>query len=242
VSGCCDLTIRAFQFPTTALAMIGQLLSTRCNVLTLSLPRNLRPDRACSFVRVYVRGVFTRSSPILVRLSIRRGTRVTWFASAVIVSAVGWGVLHQNAEPILPPICYSPSVRLIAATPRVKIGERPEFSVVVSNNDDRPIRILDLRNGRRPDLHNTYLELLVLESGHRVETMVYFSDPGPTSSRDFLQLAPHARVEFRQIRYTAFLEKLPAGAYEALVLFWQDPAESHTKRCRSTSAHFNVYR
>ena len=123
----------------------------------------------------------------------------------------------------------------------VKVGNRPVFSVAVSNSTDRPVRVLDVRDGRRPDLQDSYFELFVIQGTKLVNVPVAISDPGPFSSADFFELRPGARVGFQRISYKRALEDLPAGEYEAFILFWADPLESHATRCRSTSARFTVH-
>jgi hypothetical protein len=164
-----------------------------------------------------------------------------WLVSAVILLAVVSGSGQQPDDPLLRPICKEVSVALVAEASRVKAGERPQFSVVVSNDTDRPVRILDVRDGRRTDLQDTYFELFVIQATGALDVPIVISDPGPLSAADFRELRPGARVEFRRISYKRALEKLAPGAYEAFVLFWRDPLESPTTRCRSTAARFTVH-
>jgi len=164
-----------------------------------------------------------------------------WLVSAAILLAVASGSVQQPDDPILRPACKGVSVLVVAEASQVKAGNKPQFSVAVSNNTDRSVRVLDVRDGRRPDLQDSYFELFVIQGTRVVDVRIAISDPGPLSSADWLELRPGARVEFRRISYKRALEKLPPGAYEAFILFWRDPLESGTTRCRSTSAHFTVY-
>jgi hypothetical protein len=100
---------------------------------------------------------------------------------------------------------------------------------------------LDVRDGRRPDLQDSYFELFVIQGKRTVNVPIAISDPGPLSAADFLELQPGARVEFQHISYKRALQGLPPGAYDAFILFWRDPLVSGTTRCRSTSARFTVH-
>jgi hypothetical protein len=164
-----------------------------------------------------------------------------WSISAAILVAVAAGSVQQPDDPSVSPACKGISVSLSAETPRVETGDKPRFSVAVSNDTDRPVRVLDVRGGRRPDLQDSYFELFVIQDGRTVDVPVVISDPGSLSAADFIELPAGARVEFRQISYKRALQALPPGAYEAFILFWQDPMASHTTRCRSTSARFTVH-
>ena len=142
---------------------------------------------------------------------------------------------------ILFPVCKGISVTLTSEASTARRGEKPQFSVAVSNATDRPVRILDVRNGRRADLQDTYFELFVVQQRTTVGVPAAISDPGPLSEADFFELRPGARIEIPRISYTRALEQLRPGRYEAFVLFWRDPMDAAT-RCRSTSATFNVQR
>lgn len=166
---------------------------------------------------------------------------MAWLTSAVILLFTGSGSGQAAEDPILRPPCKGISVTLVADPSQVTVGVRPRFSVAVTNDTERPMRILDVRNGRRVDLQDTYFELFVVHGTRLVDVPIAISDPGPLSSTDFLELQPRARVEFRHISYTRMLEELPPESYEAFILFWRDPMESHTTRCRSGSARFTVH-
>lgn len=193
---------------------------------------------ACSLNR---RARYLALVSLNVRLSGQSEYLMGWLVSAAILVAVASGSVQQPDDPILRPACKGVSVSLVAEASLVKAGDKPQFSVAVSNNTDRSVRILDVRDGRRPDLQDSYFELFVIQGTRVVDVPSVISDPGPLSAADFLELRPGARVEFRRVSYKRALEKLPPGAYEAFVLFWRDPMESHTTRCRSPSARFAVH-
>jgi len=130
-------------------------------------------------------------------------------------------------------------VTVATSTPMVRAGTRPEFSVVVVNKSDRPIRVLDVRNGRRRDLQDTYFELFIVDGRRIVNLARLISDPGPVSDEDDVVLKPGERIEVRPLSYTSSTERLPPGTYSAFILFWQNPL-TLTSRCRSSEARFVV--
>ncbi len=155
-----------------------------------------------------------------------------WLLAAILATP---GAVRQRGGPMAYPACETVSVSLAAGAPEVRKGETPSFSVAVTNQSDRPVRVLDVRNGRRADLQESYYELYVVQGSRVVDVPVMISDPGPLWPDDFFELQPGARGEFRQISHKRRLEKLPPGAYQAFILFSQDPLSS-VPRCRSTSA------
>ncbi len=75
-----------------------------------------------------------------------------WLLSATMLIAVGWSSVALAGDWLLHhPICDGIAAELVAEKSRVKAGERPRFSVLISNTADRPVQVLDLRNGRRVD-------------------------------------------------------------------------------------------
>jgi hypothetical protein len=83
----------------------------------------------------------------------------------------------------------------------VRAGTRPEFSAVVTNRSDRPMRVLDVRQRRRSDLQDVYFELFILEERRLVDLPRAISDPGPISKADYAVLQPCERMEVRPLRY-----------------------------------------
>lgn len=102
------------------------------------------------------------------------------------------------------------------------------------------MRVLDVRNGRRGDLQDVYFELFIVAGHQPVDLPVVISDPGPVSDADYAVLKPGERIEVRTLSYTRLAERLPAGKYSAFILFWQNPAASHTSRCRSNEVPFVI--
>jgi hypothetical protein len=137
------------------------------------------------------------------------------------------------------PECTGISATLSATTPEVSRGHKPEFALTLSTTGARPMRVLDVRQGRRPDLQDSYFELVVLQRGRPVETPVAISDPGPVSASDFFDLRPGERTTLQHLSYTRALNELRPGEYEAVVLIWRNPMKP-TTRCRSKVARFTV--
>lgn len=136
--------------------------------------------------------------------------------------------------------CRAAKVSVATSTAAVRTGVRPQFSVIVANKRDRPMRVLDVRNGRRSDLQHFYFELVIVEGRKVVDLPIAISDPGPMSDADYAVLKPGERMEIRSLSYTRSTEQLPPGTYSAFILFWQNPDTPHTSRCRSSEARFVV--
>jgi hypothetical protein len=146
----------------------------------------------------------------------------------------------QKSSPTTVPACRAADVTVVTATPTLKAGTRPQFSVVVTNKSRDPIRVLDVRNGRRIDLQDNYFELFIVEGPRLVDLPIAISDQGPVADADFTVLKPGERIEVGSLSYTRAAEELPPGKYSAFILFWQDPYMPHTSRCRSSEARFVV--
>lgn len=129
---------------------------------------------------------------------------------------------------------------LIATTPSVKVGAKPRFSARVRNGTGRAVRLLDIREGRRPDLQESYFELVVTRDGEVVDVPIVISDPGPIDDTDVFELTPGRELEVRDVKYTRDLSELPVGEYEAFVLFWRDTPTMGATRCRSASTRFVI--
>jgi hypothetical protein len=164
---------------------------------------------------------------------------MTRFVLAWIVVAQAL-VSAQMPSPTTVQVCQSANVTVTTSTPMLKAGTRPQFSVVVTNKSDRSMRVLDVRDGRRNDLQNTYFELFIVEGGRVVNLPSVISDPGPIADADYAVLTPGQRIEVRPLSYKRVAERLLPGKYSAFILFWQNPYTPHTSRCRSSEARFVV--
>jgi hypothetical protein len=177
---------------------------------------------------------------LLVQLRPRLGVAAVDLRPVEHIARLGCPVLVVGGTPTSLPVCADTSVSLTAVTPRVNVGERPQFAVAVSNATSRAVRILDVRSGRRSDLQHTYFELFVAKGQALIEVPMVISDPGPLSAGDFFDLEPGTKISLQRLSYTRELERLEPGDYQAFILFWRNPMEPHTTRCRSTKARFSV--
>lgn len=134
----------------------------------------------------------------------------------------------------------SPFKSKVQVTPSVlNSGASPRFVLELVNQGRQGIRLLDVRNGRRSDLADTYYKLVVRRAdGAAIDSPRQISDPGPISEADFFVLEPAARVSF-PVRSLVSLEALVPGAYLAYVSIWQDPY-SVGSVCRSDETEFRV--
>jgi hypothetical protein len=161
-------------------------------------------------------------------------------------SVLAWIVVTQasvSAQMLSPAkvdVCLAANVTVTTSTPMVKAGTRPQFSVVVTNKSDRSMRVLDVRDGRRNDLQDSYFELFIVDGQKLIDLPIIISDPGPITDADYAVLKPGQRIEVRPLSYKRVAERLPPGTYSAFVLFWQNPQTPHTTRCRSSEARFAV--
>lgn len=162
------------------------------------------------------------------------------FLLAWILVGLPSGPAAQVESPAMVEACRAIDVRIATATPSLRAGSRPQFSLALTNRSSRSTRVLDVRNGRRNDLQDVYFELFVVQGVRIVDLPTVISDPGPIADTDYAALKPGERMDVRPLSYKRMLERLPEGEYSAFVLFWQNPAEPHTSRCRSSDIRFVV--
>jgi hypothetical protein len=98
--------------------------------------------------------------------------------------------------------CRAAEVTVVTSTLVVRSGTRPELSVVVANKTDRPMRVLDVRNGRRSDLQDTYFELFIVDRRRVIDLSSVISDPGPIFDLDYTVVKTAGRIEIRPLSYT----------------------------------------
>lgn len=56
------------------------------------------------------------------------------------------------------------------------------------------MRVLDVRDGRRNDLQDVYVELFIVEGRQVVDSRRFISDPGPIADTDYAVLKPGGRT------------------------------------------------
>jgi hypothetical protein len=119
---------------------------------------------------------------------------------------------------------------------------RPTFILIVRNPSAKPVRLLDIRNGRRNDLADAYYELVFERNGRQFKNVPrVISDPGPIAPADFFLLPPSAHFEV-PLSSTLELTALPAGRYSAYVRITLDPFATALPKCSSAAAPFTVTR
>jgi hypothetical protein len=165
---------------------------------------------------------------------------VTLVFVSTVLGAAPVSTTVQVASPTVVQACQAIDVTVATSTPTVMVGRRPQFSVVVANNSTRPVRVLDVRSGRRTDLQDVYFELFVVKNGRVVDLPMVISDPGPISEDDYLELTAGEQMDVRPLSHKRVTEDLPQGEYSAFVLFWRVPEQAHTSRCRSSEVRFVV--
>ena len=179
----------------------------------------------------------TRSSPSALRSPLTRhplGRGILLWAIAMVI-AVGARGASLNI-----PSCISPEAHLEAVEQAAQIGNEPRFRLTLRNPTARGVKVLDIRNGRRPDLEGVYFEVTVLQAGKPVNLSRPICDPGPVSERDFFTLGAGQSQQLILAGSCADLHQLKPGTYSARVILWLDPYASSATRCRSTDASFTI--
>jgi hypothetical protein len=156
----------------------------------------------------------------------------------LLLALLGGSAGHQAATP--PPSCRGVEATLRVTPASFRHGTKPTFVVVLKNASQKPVRLLDVRDGRRPDLAESYDEI-VFEQNERALTDLprAISDPGPVQGADFFALSPGATIE-TTLSTTADLSTVPAGSYSAYVRITFDPFGEQIPKCRSARTSFTV--
>jgi hypothetical protein len=118
------------------------------------------------------------------------------------------------------------------------------FTLTLTNTTNQPLRLLDIRGGRRPDLEAAYFAVKVAQEGRLVglSETVSGSDPGAISARDYFLLPPSRVLRVKLADPPFWLDDLKPGIYQAFLLFWQDPFADPSTRCLSEPTTFVVSR
>jgi hypothetical protein len=123
-----------------------------------------------------------------------------------------------------------------------KHGARPALTVTVRNISSTSLRLLDIRNGRRPDLADTYYEIVVEQNRQVLKDLPRaISDPGPIETADFFVLAPGGSFE-APLSSSLDFGAVPAGQYSARARITLDPFATRGPRCSSGRTSFTVAR
>jgi hypothetical protein len=159
---------------------------------------------------------------------------IVWLTAAETAAQIAVGAQTPSL-----PWCRDLTVTISVAAPRVLVGQRPRFDVSIYNMSASPRRVLDLRDGRRPDLQTAYVDLVVSRNGAELSLPRMISDPGPISPTDFVELPVSSGIHIPDLPTDRDLSKLPIGALDAHIVFWRDPYDARS-RCRSAPVAFTV--
>ena len=138
------------------------------------------------------------------------------------------------------PTCLGIEASLRVSPTVVKAGSAPAFTLVLKNGSERPVRLLDVRAGRRPDLAHSYYELVLEQSGRTLKNLLRaISDPGPIETADYFVLSPDSSVDI-PLTTSADLSSLRIGQYAAHVRITLDPLSPAAQSCQSAPTSFTV--
>lgn len=142
--------------------------------------------------------------------------------------------------PKSPQICRGVEATLRVMPTTFRRGTRPSFAVVLKNVSEKPVRLLDVRDGRRPDLAHSYYEVIFEQNDRALKDLPRaISDPGPVEAADFFVLSPGAIVE-APLTTPADLSVLRGGQYSAQVRITLDPFSERIPKCLSARTSFTV--
>jgi hypothetical protein len=154
------------------------------------------------------------------------------------LAAIGLTFVTSATTEIVPS-CRGFEALLRVATGDVRSGSHPEFTLSVRNTSLSPLRLLDIRGGRRRDLGDTYYSLVIrTRDGKEPKTRRVISDPGAIADEDFVTIAPGEGMQVT-VTTSLVLESLQRGAYRAHVVVWVDPYNL-ASRCRTDDVEFRV--
>jgi hypothetical protein len=179
----------------------------------------------------------TRSSPSALRSPLTRhplgsGIWLMALAAFIPVSAL--------AGSPTAPACAGFDAGLEAINTIVPAGTVPRFRLTLRNRATTPLIVLDVRDGRRPDLQAVYFELEVLSAETVVDLPRAICDPGPVSDSDFFSIKAGQTEQLLLSESCLDFHQVKPGPYRARVLLWLDPYASAQTRCRSEDASFTV--
>jgi hypothetical protein len=154
-----------------------------------------------------------------------------------IVSLVGSA---GDQTPKLAQVCPGVEASILRVIPiEFRRGTQPRFALTLRNASKNPVRLVDIRDGRRPDLADSYYEIIFGQNGQELDDPRAISDPGPVDAVDFFVLPPGATVE-TPLTTPADLTRLAVGQYSAHVRITLDPFSERTPKCRSSRTSFSV--
>jgi hypothetical protein len=138
------------------------------------------------------------------------------------------------------PNCKGIDARLLISPTAFNAGRQPAFTIVLKNASTEAVRLLDVRDGRRPDLAQTYYEILFEQDNQPLNNLRrVIADPGPVSSADFFMLRPGTAAK-TELTTPVDLKTLPVGNYSARVRITFDPLGGRVPPCYSAKSTFKV--
>ena len=156
----------------------------------------------------------------------------------ILLVALGGSAVRQT--PTSPQSCRGVEATLRVTPTSFRRGTKPRFAVILKNASQKPVRLIDVRDGRRPDLAENYYEIIFEQNERALRDLPRaISDPGPVQASDFFALSPGATIE-TTLSTTADLSTVPAGSYSAYVRITFDPFGEQIPKCRSARTSFTV--
>jgi hypothetical protein len=156
-------------------------------------------------------------------------------AVALVTRMATAPLAHQQT-----PTCLGIETALRVSPTAVKAGSAAAFTLVLRNRSKKPVRLLDIRAGRRADLAQNYYELVLEQKGRPLKNRPrIIADPGPIDTTDYFVLAPADAVEI-PLSTSADLSTLRVGRYAAHVRITLDPLSASASSCQSPRTSFSV--
>jgi hypothetical protein len=164
-------------------------------------------------------------------------------STAVLHSTLAITLLMGSASAQVetsPQSCRDVEVTLRIVPTTFRQGIHQNFIVVLKNVSAKPVRLIDVRAGRRPDLAHSYYAVMFEKNERALKDLPRaISDPGPIGPADFFVLPPRAILEV-PVTTPADLSGLRAGHYSAHVRVTLDLFSKRVSQCRSARTSFTV--
>ncbi len=154
--------------------------------------------------------------------------------------AIAFVLIARAQSPATSQNCKGVDARLLISPTTINVGSQPAFTMVLKNASTEAVRLLDIRDGRRPDLAQTYYEILFEQNDQPLKNLRrVIADPGPVSSADFFML-PAGTAAKTELTTPVDLKMLAVGTYSARVRITFDPLGARVPPCYSSKSTFKV--
>jgi len=147
-----------------------------------------------------------------------------------LITATAWG--DDEGAPLRPL-----AATLKAKTPTVKAGETPVFLLTIQNKGKSPERLID---AGQKNLQFVLYNIEVRKNGKLVDLPTAIPGLPPLDDKSYVTLKPGDKVEFEMTKFALQLRKLPAGQYEARIVYSNWPTEGKSTIYESPFAEFTV--